>query len=321
MLNARLSFTIIACTVVFAAPALAQKKVVAYVPNWISLKKFADEIDYAKLTHINVAFENPIDALGTLSFHSQTPALITKAHASGVKVLVSLGGGSASEAVEMRTRYFGLIDTPEHRAAFAKRISDFVLEHHFDGVDVDLEGPAINEHYGPFIDELAKLLKPMGKLLTSAVSKGYGGKAIPDATLAQFDFVNIMAYDATGPWMPKAAGQHASFAFAQGNVEYWLARGLPKSKAVLGVPFYGYGFGTAFRASSYSYAEIIAANPGGEKVDQIGSTIWYNGIPTIEAKARYVAEQDLAGVMIWSLDNDAKGEQSLLSAIGKILPH
>ncbi len=321
MLNVRHPFAIIACTVVLAVPALAQKKVVAYVPNWISLKKFADEIDYAKLTHINIAFENPIDSLGTLSFQSQNTALITKAHASGVKVLVSLGGGSASGRGAMRNRYFGLIDTPERRTAFAKRISDFVLEHHFDGVDVDLEGPAINEHYGPFIDELAKCFKPNGKLLTSAVSKGYGGKAIPDATLAQFDFVNIMAYDSAGPWIPKAPGQHSSFAFAQNNVEYWLARGLPKSKAVLGVPFYGYGFGTAFRASSYSYSEIIAANPGAEKVDQIGSTIWYNGIPTIEAKARYVVEQDLAGVMIWSLDNDAKGEPSLLSALGKILPH
>jgi len=36
----------------------AQPKVVAYVPNWIELAAFAETIDYAKLTHNNVAFEN-----------------------------------------------------------------------------------------------------------------------------------------------------------------------------------------------------------------------------------------------------------------------
>jgi hypothetical protein len=29
---------------------------------------------------------------------------------------------------------------------------------------------------GAFIEELAKVLKPRGKLLTAALSKGYGGK-------------------------------------------------------------------------------------------------------------------------------------------------
>jgi GH18 family chitinase len=54
-------------------------------------------------------------------------------------------------------------------------------------------------------------------------------------------------------------------------------------------------------------------------VDQVGNTIWYNGIPTIKAKARYVLDQGLAGVMIWSLDYDVKGERSLLSAIQETL--
>jgi len=134
-----------------------------------------------------------------------------------------------------------------------------------------------------------------------------------------FDFVNIMAYDGAGAWDPKHPGQHSSFDYAKRNVAYWLNCGLPKSKAVLGVPFYGYGFGEAFRNSSYAYAEILAAHPGAEKAEEIGNTIWYNGIPTIKAKAAYVIETDLAGVMIWSLDNDVKGERSLLTALHESL--
>jgi Cytochrome P460/Glycosyl hydrolases family 18 len=92
---------------------------------------------------------------------------------------------------------------------------------------------------------------------------------------------------------------------------------LPAPKTVLGVPFYGYGFGKAFRSSPYSYKEIIKNYPDAAKLDQVGDTIWYNGIPTIEAKTKYAIDHKLAGIMIWSLDNDVKGEKSLLDAIAR----
>lgn len=130
-----------------------------------------------------------------------------------------------------------------------------------------------------------------------------------------------MAYDATGDWNPNAPGQHSSLEFAKSSVDYWLKRGLPKSKAVLGVPFYGYGFGDAYRKGEYAYSEVVAAYPGAENLDQVGNTIWYNGMPTIIAKAEFVKAQGLGGVMIWSLDSDAPGEKSLLSALAKALGH
>ena len=58
----------------------AQNKVVAYVPNWIDLNTFTTKIDYAKLTHINIAFENPVNDAGDLSFNSVNNTLIDKAH-------------------------------------------------------------------------------------------------------------------------------------------------------------------------------------------------------------------------------------------------
>lgn len=292
--------------------------VVAYVPNWVDLKVFAETIDYAKLTHINVAFENPVNAEGELSFSSRNEPLITKARAAGVKVLVSIGGGAASDNKALKARYFDLLTAPK-RAGFAAKVADYVAAHQFDGLDVDIEGPSINEDYGALIEELAKVLKPKGKLLTAALSKGYGGGKVPDAALGLFDFVNIMAYDGAGYWSPEAPGQHSSLAFAKDNTDYWLKRGLTREKAVLGVPFYGYGFGAAFKKRDYPYNRILTDYPGAEKVDQIGSTIWYNGIPTIEAKSRYVLEEKLAGVMIWSLDYDVKGEKSLLGAIDRTL--
>lgn len=294
--------------------AQAQPKVVAYVPNWVDLHSFCGKIDYAKLTHINIAFENPINAEGDLSFNPQDEVLIAAAHTNHVRVLISIGGGSASGDKVLLARYFDLL-TDAKRAAFVAKLADYLVRHDLDGLDVDIEGPSIGKDYGAFIRDVSKAVKAKGKLLTAALSEGYGGDKVPDSVFAQLDLVNIMAYDGAGFWAPNAPGQHSSFEFATNNVAYWLGRGLPKSKAVLGVPFYGYGFGKAFRKGDYGYSKILAAYPGAEKVDQIGETIWYNGIPTIKAKSRYVVEQGLAGVMIWSLDDDVQDERSLLSAI------
>ena len=301
-----------------SAPSYAENRVVAYVPNWIDLDSFSETIDYAKITHLNIAFENPTNADGDLSFRKKNDVLIAKARANRVKILVSIGGGSASGDKALLSRYFDLLADAK-RAAFAARLADYVSSHRFDGLDVDLEGPSINQDYGAFIQELAKALQPMGKLLTAALSKGYGGNKVPDSVFASFDFVNIMAYDGAGYWDPEAPGQHSSLEFAKDNAAYWLGRGLPKAKAVLGVPFYGYGFGEAFRKRDYSYSAILAAHPGAENADQAGKTIWYNGLPTIRAKTKYVVEQGLGGIMIWSLDYDVKGGHSLLSAIHETL--
>jgi chitinase len=298
------------------APLQAKEMVVAYVPNWVNLDSFSETIDYTKITHINIAFENPINDLGDLSFHKKNDVLIAKAHASNVKILVSIGGGSASGNRTLKARYFELLSEPK-RVAFAERIAAYVAEHKFDGLDVDIEGPSINKDYGAFISVLAAALKPDKKLLTAALSQGYGGKNVPDSVFEHFDFINVMAYDGAGSWNPNAPGQHSSMEYTKRNVEYWLKRGLPASKTVLGVPFYGYGFGKAFRRSSYSYNEIVAAYPDAPRSDQVGETIWYNGVPTIEAKTRYAIDHKLAGMMIWSLDDDVNGQSSLLDAIAR----
>ena len=48
----------------FCVTACAQPKVVAYVPNWVDLNTFSETIEYTKLTHINLAFENPASEFG-----------------------------------------------------------------------------------------------------------------------------------------------------------------------------------------------------------------------------------------------------------------
>ena len=308
---------LVAC-ITLATSAHAGPKVIAYIPNWIDLEAFSSTIPYAKLTHINIAFENP-DEQGHLSFHAKDRFVIRKAIENKVKVLVSIGGGAASESANMRGRYRDLLED-NRRAAFADHLAAYVVEHEFDGIDVDLEGPAIDANYVNFIHDLATRLQPKGKLLTAALSKGYGGDRVPDAVFKDLDLLNNMAYDATGNWNANKPGQHSSREFAKDCVTYWLDRGVPASKAVLGLPFYGYGFGKDYRADDgYAYRDIVEKHPDAELSDKVGDTIWYNGISTIEFKTKFAISKQLAGVMIWSLDQDADGKKSLLNAIDGVV--
>src|SRR3546814_18353592 len=53
--------------------------------------------------------------------------------------------------------------------------------------------------------------------------------------------------------------EHSSYAMAARDLDLWLARGVARERLVLGVPFYGYGFGG--EKANWSYRELAAA-PG-----------------------------------------------------------
>lgn len=292
----------------------SDKVVIGYVLDEADKPLVPEHIDYAKITHLNISFCNPAGPDGNLSITPRFEQLLALAKKNKIKVLVSIGGGLASTTESERNLYFDLISDAK-RNSFVDRIVKFIDKYQLDGVDVDLEGPAVDKDYGAFVSDLSEALKPKGKLLTAAVSRWFGGEQMPDSCLGRFDFINVMAYDATGPWAPEKPGQHSSIDFAKECTAYWIGRGVAKSKLVLGVPFYGYGFGNSFNQGGYTYAEIVNRYPGAETSDQVGSTIWYNGIPTIRAKVKYAVDQGLGGVMIWSVDQDAKGKASLLGAI------
>src|SRR5262245_10091170 len=158
------------------------------------------------------------------------------------------------------------------------------------------------------------------KLITSAIAVFYKDQ-LSDAALAQYDFVNIMSYDHTGPWRPERPGPHSTYEQAAEAIEYFgVTRKIPKEKLVLGVPFYGYGFGPELTspAVTMTFKDIVAAFPGSDEVDQWnrpdGKILYYNGLPTIRRKTA-LAREKASGIMIWQILGDAPGDKSLLAAI------
>jgi chitinase len=277
-------------------------RVVGYFPTW---NGNVNDIQYGNLTHINYAFLLPTaqgGLTGLGSGDSRLKSLVQAAHAKGVKVLIAVGGwndGNDSGFEQMAAN-------SSTRTAFVNNLVKFVTEAGLDGVDIDWEYPdpgSSANNYGAMMKELAAAMHSRGKLLTAAVvASGSTGGGVPTATFSDVDFLNIMAYDGGQP--------HSPYSYAVQSLDYWLGRGLPKDKAVLGVPFYGRS------PSSYvGYAALVARDSQAPYKDNVGD-VYYNGIATIQSKSK-LALQRGGGVMIWDISDDAKGSASLLTAIAQ----
>ncbi|MEZ4827050.1 MAG: glycosyl hydrolase family 18 protein [Bacteroidia bacterium] len=288
-------------------------KVVGYLPYYrFSL---AGQIDYEKLTHLNLAFLNP-DAQGNLDIGGQniTP-IVTQAKIANpaIQVMISLAGGGVTSAWQAA---YDQLMLPANRSAFVHSLTQYVITHGLDGLDVDLEWNSVNSLYSPFVLELADSLHAHGKVITAALPATYRYPDITPAALNAFDFINLMAYDLTGPWAPNNPGQHSPFSFAQQGISYWFSQGLPYEKMTLGVPFYGYDFTSSSNVTSFTFATMVNEDTTYAWLDQVGQR-YYNGITTIRAKTDLALSQ-VSGIMIWELGQDVLGandQYSLLNAI------
>ena len=290
-------------TTVYKAPA--NFRVVGYLLGGQIARGQAADFDLSRINYLNIFF-NGQGADHKLKHFPRLDSTITAAHQLKVTVLASIGNA---------TNLSLLSDTC--RKAFIDSLVRSVADLHLDGIDVDLEDSSINKNYEVFVNELSVALKLKGKLITAAIATWESPK-FTDRALACFDFLNVMTYDATGPWRLNEPGPHSPYSMAVSDLDFWTnKRGIPKNKLNLGLPFYGYGFGPGIK-HEYPYNEIIALFPGSENTDKItvspGNDIFYNGLPTIKSKTSF-AMQNAGGVMIWELLQDGNGSRSLLTAI------
>lgn len=288
----------------------------ARVVGYLSSDNFSkmNSIQFCQLTHLNIAFANP-DKNGNLLFNGDIDSLIKYAKSVNPKIIISisLAGGVISE--EQASNWSFLIDKPENRPALIQNIVNFVELHQLDGVDVDLEWNAVTSGYSGFVIELKNSLADRKKLVTAALPNNSRFENITQEALNAFDFINIMAYDSTGPWSPNKPGQHSSFEFAKEGIDFWhKLQNVPSDKLTLGVPFYGYNF-TNPDVTSATYNEIIIAGIQFADQDELGK-IYYNGKSTISKKVEF-ASQNTGGIMIWEIAQDSFGEYSLLDLIHK----
>ena len=235
----------------------------AYYAGWMQGYLPASNIDLKAVSDL-IHFSVIPNADGTLNStaNSLTPAysaeVVTRVHAAGKAALICVGGADTQTGFEGAASSANL-------AKFINNLTNFMASRSYDGIDVDWEPlPASdNQKYTNLVNGLRSALNtfPQHKLLTAAVGAypPYGDPPQAEyamfATLQnQFDQINIMTYDLSGPWdgwvtwfnapiydggyrFPSTGGLVPS---AEGAVSNFVAAGVAPGKLGIGIAFYGY---------------------------------------------------------------------------------
>ncbi|MFI1602694.1 glycosyl hydrolase family 18 protein [Streptomyces griseofuscus] len=282
-----------------------------------------------------------------------------KAKYPNLKVIWSFGGWTWSG---------GFADAAKDPAGFAQSCYDLVNDPRwadvFDGIDIDWEYPnncgLTCDTSGPeaFKNVMAALRAKFGasKLVTAAVSAdGSNGGKIDSADYSgasqYVDWYNVMTYDFFGAWDAQGpTAPHspltsysgipkAGFTTADAIAKY-KAAGVPASKLLIGIGFYGRGWtgvtqdapgGTATGPAAGTYEQGIedykvlkSACPvtgtvAGTAYAHCGSNWWsYDTPSTIAGKMSWAKTQGLGGAFFWEFSGDTS-DGELVNAISSNL--
>ncbi len=253
-------------------PTPAGKYVVGYYTGWSAYKGYTpNKIPAGKLTHLNYAFakidpsKNSIALADPDNDRRNFAAFRTlKQNYKQLKTLISVGGWDYS------TYFSEIASSAARREAFAQSCLDFILEHGFDGVDLDWEYPVsggaagnINrpqdkQNFTLLLQAIRQKFDAQGKkdgrsyyvTIAGGASTGYLSKIEAQRVADLVDYIFVMAYDMHGPWdsfadlnaplyQPTESSPHYKISVYDGISSY-LKNGIAAKKLVLGMPFYGY---------------------------------------------------------------------------------
>ena len=318
MTIARIAFISFLLALAFETQAAADPVAQVYVLSGRGMNETLKAADLSPYTDIVLSFAHPDangqlvygDALSCMSAPNHTMATtadlqdaVDFIHAGGKRAIISLGGA----LIPACAGDWAVLMDDAHRAATVQALNDFAVRFKLDGLDVDLESDLMTKsvdagNYVPFVMALSAAMHARGKTLSVATGSYVGGM-IPLASLRAFDRVGVMAYDNN-----VAGEEHASPADFKSQMYLWLGRGVPKDKLVMGLPFYGHGYGD-YAALPQPYHDIAIMHAPARDADLVGdmcatcSYITFNSPATITAKTS-LAMQKTAGVMVWELWQD-----------------
>ncbi|HHT8253796.1 TPA: glycosyl hydrolase family 18 protein [Citrobacter braakii] len=256
-------------------------KVVGYFPEWgvYEAHNFFTpiKVNTSNISHLNYGFA--VVKNGVVEMHDKEkapelmPEISRRMHTSGVYTMISIGGwdNSLEGAFEAATA------TPEGVERLAQSMVDYMYQWGFSGIDVDWEYPDSEQEKAQFtslIQTVRGKLDELGKQndsyyqLSAAVTTNYKNIQYinPQFTTPLLDMVNVMAYDIHGafdpitghnaPLYPNAKDADQKLNASSAMSEYVNTWKVPKNKLLMGIPFYGRGWGDV------APTEIVKGLPG-----------------------------------------------------------
>lgn len=293
------------------------KVVVAYVTSWSEVMP-----DPQYMTHINYAFGHVNESFNGVKIDNEErlrQIVDLRKQKPELKVLLSIGGWGSGRFSEMAAN-------DEYRRAFAADCDRVVKEFALDGIDIDWEYPTSSmanissspddtENFTLLMQDIRAAIGNEKELTLATVASAryIDFKAI----LPSVDFVNIMAYDmASAPKHHSALypSGHSGDITSDGAVTAHLKAGVPPSKLVMGMPFYGRG-GDGY-PSSQDYNKVGNTDTQyTEKWDEVAQVPYladkndtlvfgFENPRSLAIKCQYILDKDLLGGMYWDYSGD-----------------
>lgn len=299
------------------AASRESKVVVAYVTSWSEVMP-----DPQYMTHINYAFGHVNESFNGVKIDNEErlrQIVDLRKQKPELKVLLSIGGWESGRFSEMAAN-------DEYRRAFAADCDRVVKEFALDGIDIDWEYPTSSmanissspddtENFTLLMQDIRAAIGNEKELTLATVASAryIDFKAI----LPSVDFVNIMAYDmASAPKHHSALypSGHSGDITSDGAVTAHLKAGVPPSKLVMGMPFYGRGgdgypsfqdynkVGNTDTQYTEKWDEVAQVPYLADKNDTL--VFGFENPRSLAIKCQYILDKDLLGGMYWDYSGD-----------------
>lgn len=299
------------------AASRESKVVVAYVTSWSAVMP-----DPQYMTHINYAFGHVNESFNGVKIDNEErlrQIVDLRKQKPELKVLLSIGGWGSGRFSEMAAN-------DEYRRAFAADCDRVVKEFALDGIDIDWEYPTSSmanissspddtENFTLLMQDIRAAIGNEKELTLATVASAryIDFKAI----LPSVDFVNIMAYDmASAPKHHSALypSGHSGDITSDGAVTAHLKAGVPPSKLVMGMPFYGRGgdgypsfqdynkVGNTDTQYTEKWDEVAQVPYLADKNDTL--VFGFENPRSLAIKCQYILDKDLLGGMYWDYSGD-----------------
>lgn len=302
------------------------------------------------------------DTLGSGALRGNFNQLIKLRDANPrLKTLISVGGWSWSE------NFSAVAASNSSRKAFAASCVKFMKQYKFDGIDIDWEfpvsgglqngSPKDKPNFTRLLKELRLQMDTSERndkreyflSIAASASKSIINNIEVKVVGNTVDWINLMTYDYHGSWetvtnhnapMGQRSTDPATKGLTvKGTLNTYLCAGVPASKLILGVPFYGRGWQQVAKANDGLFQSGIGAAIGTRELGifeysdikanylptmqrywdsdaQVpylydrarGLFISYDDPQSIKTKADYINTMGLGGAMIWEVSNDRDAE-------------